>query len=115
MQQGIQAILNLKVMIVTHAGAFTEGEQMTPNMPAHLARTMDFITAGSDVPFITRTNPSWFGLRIPGTLTGPAVTASAPGSGFCYTRGTTVQSYTGSALAGDVITGLVAYFLAIPD
>lgn len=60
LQQGIQAVLNLKVMIVTH-------------------------------------------------------TVSAPGSGFCYSKGTTVRPYTGSGLAGAVMTGLVAYFLAIPD
>ena len=115
MQQGIQALLNLKVMIVTHAGSFTEGDRMILNMPADLAKTMDFITAGSIVPFITRENPSWFGQRIPGTLTGPAVTVSAPGSGFCYTKGTNARPYTGSGLAGAVMTGLVAYFLAIPD
>lgn len=57
MQQGIQALLNLKVMIVTHAGSFTEGEQMILNMPADLAKTMNFITAGSVVPFITPMNP----------------------------------------------------------
>lgn len=115
MQQGIQALLNLKVMIVTHAGGFSEEDQMILNMPADLAKTTDFITAGSVVPFVTPANPSWFGQRIPGTSTGPAVTASAPGSGFCYAKGTTVRPYTGSGLAGAVMAGLVAYFLAIPD
>lgn len=115
MQQGIQALLNLKVMIVTHAGSFSEGDQMILNMPADLAKTTDFITAGAVVPFVTPANPSWFGQRIPGTLTGPAVTASAPGSGFCYAKGTNVQPYTGSGLAGAVMAGLVAYFLSIPD
>ncbi len=115
MQQGIQALLNLKVMVVTHAGTYTEGEQMRLNMPANLASTMDFITAGSVVPFVTPENPWWFGETIIGTLTGPAITVSAPGSGFCYSKGTKVQPYTGSGLAGAVMTGLVAYFLAIPD
>ena len=115
MQQGIQALLNLKVMVVTHAGTYTEGEQMRLNMPANLASTMDFITAGSVVPFVTPENPWWFGETIIGTSTGPAVTVSAPGSGFCYSKGTKVQPYTGSGLAGAVMTGLVAYFLAIPD
>ena len=78
---------------------------MILNMPADLAKTMDFITAGSVVPFVTRENPSWFGERIPGTLTGPAVTASAPGSGYCYTKGTKVHPYTGSAIAGAVMAG----------
>lgn len=115
MQQGIQALLNLKAMVVTHAGAFTEGEQISLKMPADLAKTMDFITAGSVVPFVTAENPWWFGQTIIGTSTGPAVTVSAPGSGFCYSKGTTVRPYTGSGLAGAVMTGLVAYFLAIPD
>lgn len=119
MQQGMEALLNLKAMIVAPAGSFDEGEQMTLNIPADLAQTKDFITAGSVVPVLTRLNPSWnpswFGQRTPGTLTGPAVTASAPGSGFCYAKGTSAKSYTGSGIAGAVMTGLVAYFLAIPD
>lgn len=52
---------------------------------------------------------------IPGTLTGPAVTASVPGSGFCYSKGTNVRPYTGLGLVGAVMIGLVAYFLAIQD
>lgn len=119
MQQGLKAILNLKAMIVVPSGSFDETEQMTLNVPADLAQTMDFIVAGAVVPFVTRVNPSWnpswFGQRIPGTITGPAVTASAPGTGFCYAKGTTQMSYTGSGIAGAVMTGLVAYFLAIPD
>lgn len=115
MQQGMKAILNLKAMIVAPSGSFDEGEQMTFNIPADLAQTMDFIIAGAVVPFVTRLNPSWFGQSIPGTLNGPAVTASAPGSGFCYAKGTSVMSYSGSGIAGAVMTGLVAYFLAIPD
>lgn len=118
-QQGMEALLKLKAMIVAPAGSFDEGEEMTLNIPAHLAQTMDFITAGAVIPILTDLNPSWnpswFGQRIPGTLTGPAVTASAPGSGFCYAKGTSAKSYTGSGIAGAVMTGLVAYFLAIPD
>lgn len=115
MQQGIQALLNLKVMIVTSAGSFSEGDQMILNMPADLAKTTDFITAGSVVPIFILSTPSLFGQRLPGTLTGPAVTVSAPGLGFCYTKGTDVEAYTGSGIAGAVMAGLVAYFLAIPD
>ena len=123
MQQAIQALLNLKVMVVTHAGTYnteSQGTQMRLSMPADLASTMDFITAGSVVPFVSPENPWWFGQTIIGTGTGPAVTVSAPGSGFCYSniKGTNkVQPlpYTGSGLAGAVMTGLVAYFLAIPD
>lgn len=131
MQQAIQALLDLKVMVVTHAGTTynTEGQgqgqgrtQMgvsnnnNNNMPADLASTMDFITAGSVVPFVTPEDPWWFGQTIIGTRTGPAVTVSAPGSGFCYSKGTKkAQPYNGSGLAGAVMTGLVAYFLAIPD
>ena len=119
LQQGIKALLSLKAMIVAPAGSVDEGEQMTPNIPADLAQTTDFIIAGAVVPFETSVNPSWnpawFGQRIPGTLTGPAVTVSAPGSGFCYAKGTSVKSYTGSGIAAAVMTGLVAYFLAIPD
>lgn len=91
LKQGIQAVLNLKVMIVTHAGASTDSEPMTLNIPADLAESMDFITAGSVVPFVTRENHSWFGQTIIGTSTGPAVTVSAPGSGFCYSKGTTLR------------------------
>lgn len=122
-QKAIQALLNLKVMVVTHAGTYnTEGTQMRLNMPADLASTMDFITAGSVVPLVTPENPWWFGQTIIGTGTGPAVTVSAPGSGFCYSsssKGTNNKiqplAYTGSSFAGAVMTGLVAYFLAIPD
>lgn len=120
LQQGINAILSLKAMIVAPAGSIDEGEHMTFNIPADLAQTTDFIAAGAVIPFVTGTNPFgnplWFGQRIPGTIAGPAaVTVSAPGSGFCYAKGTSVKSYTGSGIAGAVMTGLVAYFLAIPD
>ena len=119
LQQGINVILSLKVMIVAPAGSFDEGGQMTFNIPADLARALDFIAAGAVVPFITSVNPAWnplwFGQRIPGTIASPAVTVSAPGSGFCYAKGTSAKSYTGSGMAGAVMTGLVAYFLAIPD
>lgn len=119
MQEAMKALLSLKAMVVAPTGSFDEGEKMTVNIPADLAQTTDFIIAGAVVPFLTRVNPSWnpswFGQSIPGTLTGPAVTASAPGSGFCYAKGTSVKSYTGLGIAGAVMTGLVAYFLAIPD
>lgn len=139
MQQAIQALLNLKVMVVTHARSTTyntkgqgQGRRTQMRLSQHnnnnnnnkmradLASTTDFITAGSVVPFVTPENPWWFGQTIIGTRTGPAVTVSAPRSGFCYYfKGTTnkVQPYTGSGMScrgrHDWTGGL--FFSPIPD
>ena len=43
------------------------------------------------------------------------MTVSAPGGGFCQTTGGAENPFVGGGMAAAVMTGLIAYFLAIPD
>ncbi len=54
-----------------------------------------------------------YGSRYPWSL--GSVTVNAPGGGFCITTGGKEQPFIGPGMAAAVTTGLIAYFLAIPD
>ena len=114
MQQGINALLNSKVMVVSPAASGRPGQDLS-TWPSSLAGLTDMITVGAVTPFPQPDTP--YGSRYPWSPTGPpgTVTISAPGGGLCGTKGGILKPFIGPGMAVAVTTGLVAYFLAIPD
>ncbi|MCJ1345996.1 hypothetical protein MMC31_004207 [Peltigera leucophlebia] len=114
MQEGINALLSSKIMVVSPAARGRPGEQMA-TWPSSLAGMTDMITVGAVTPYPEPGIP--YGSRYSWSLTGPpgTVTVSAPGGGLCRTPDGSLQSFIGADMPAAVTTGLVAYFLAIPD
>ena len=111
MYQGILALLNSKIMVVSSSPSpeISIGED---TWPASFSRNSDMITVGAVSPLPLPNIP--YGSRYPWSLAGPE-TVSAPGAGFCKSAGGVEAPLAGPGMAAAVTTGLIAYFLAIPD
>lgn len=79
--------------------------------PALLAKDLDIITVGS----VQARDGDSYGQVFPWSLSGEALSLSAPGNGYCAGLGPEVHGAEGSSFAGAVVAGLVAYFLGIPE
>lgn len=120
----IQQLVWQQAIVVTSAG-FTTTSTKSPiidHWPAALAKTMDIIAVGG-VHTYPGGQPSKreYGLRIPSSKGGPALTVRAPGEGYCakgntYSRWTYKEAWSviGSDFPTAIVSGLVAYFLSIP-
>lgn len=108
MRAAILALLNSKIMVVSSAPHVSTG---VGTWPASLAGVSDMITVGAVSPLPLPGIP--YGSRYPWSL--GSVTVNAPGGGFCITTGGKEQPFIGPGMAAAVTTGLIAYFLAIPD
>lgn len=115
MRDLIQALVGYQVIVVTSAGQSEENENpVIDQWPAMLSLDFDIITVGAVDPW--RNSPN-FGRRLPFTASGPAMTVSAPGDGYCARQvpgepdGAALVG--GSEFAAAHVTGLVAYFLSI--
>lgn len=80
--------------------------------PALLSERYPIITVGA---VISDSNDPEYGKRFPWSLGGNAISVSAPGNGFCTELNGRVEYSEGSSFAGAVVSGLVAYFLSIPQ
>lgn len=120
----IQKLVSQQAIVVTSAGFTTTSTESTiiDHWPAALAETMDIIAVGG-----VQTSPAGqprkqeYGLIIPGSKGGPALTVRAPGQGYCakgtsYSRWAYRESWSliGSDFPTAIVSGLVAYFLSIP-
>lgn len=95
-------------MVVSSAPHVSTG---VDTWPASFAGVSDMITVGAVSPLPLPGIP--YGSRYPWSL--GSVTVNAPGGGFCITTGGKEQPFIGPGMAAAVTTGLIAYFLAIPD
>lgn len=119
MEMAIQPLVReYEAIVVTSAGQGQEGELVpgaigvdggfppVRGYPAKLAATEDIITVGSVVATSGPNN----GLRYSWSAGGPQVTVYAPGNGACVD-----SLVTGDIIATATVSGLVAYFLSLPD
>lgn len=114
MRDGINSLLSSKVIVVSPAAAGRPGSQRD-TWPSLLAGLTNMITVGAIMPAARGNLP--YGAKYPWSLDAPlgVITVSAPGGGLCRNTDGRVRSVTGPGLAAAIATGLVAYFLAIPD
>lgn len=114
MRDGINSLLSCNVMVVSPAASGEPGEQKA-TWPSSLAGLTDMIIVGAIVP--SPGLPTPYGAKYPWSLSGPpdSVTVSAPGGGLCRNKDGSIRLVDGPGIAAAVTTGLVAYFLAIPD
>lgn len=108
MREGILALLTCKVMVVSPSPHVSTGDD---TWPASLARMTDMITVGAVSPLPLPGVP--YGSRYPWSI--GSATVHAPGGGFCKITAGVEQPFVGPGVAAAVTTGLIAYFLAIPD
>lgn len=109
-----ELIKKCQAIVVTHAGAATSPQDNYGEIvmyPALLAEDLDIITVGS----VQARHGDDYGQTFPWSLSGDALSLSAPGNGYCAGLGPEVHGVEGSSLAGAVGAGLVAYFLGIPE
>lgn len=118
MEMAIQPLVReYEAIVVTSAGQGQEGD-LVPGVgvdggfppvkgyPAKLSATEDIITVGSVVATSGPNN----GARYSWSAGGPQVTVYAPGNGACVD-----SLITGDIIATATVSGLVAYFLSLPD
>lgn len=99
-------------VVVTSAGRDEEnswGEIV--HMPAGLGATSDIITVGAVNP---EPGPT-YGARYAWSPGGDALTVTGPGRGTCQIQNDKGFQMEGPSMAGAVVSGLVAYFLSIPE
>lgn len=120
----IQKLVSQQAVVVTSAG-FTTTSTKSPNIdhwPAALAETMDIIAVGGVHTYPAgQPRKQEYGLSIPSSKGGPALTVRAPGEGYCakgnsYSRWAYREAWSvmGSDFPTAIVSGLVAYFLSIP-
>lgn len=105
-----------EVVVVTQAGSSTGTVQAeygdVDTWPALLSERYPIITVGA---VSSDYNNPEYGKRFPWSLGGNAISVSAPGNGICTQLNGNVGYSEGSSFAGAVVSGLVAYFLSIPQ
>lgn len=118
MEMVIQPLVReYEAIVVTSAGQGVQvgedgGFPSVKGYPAKLATSEDIITVGSVVATRGPNN----GARYSWSAGGPQVTVRAPGNGFCvHSIGTGSLELTGDIIATATVSGLVAYFLSLPD
>lgn len=105
-------VVSKHAVVVTSAGRDEQnswGEIV--HMPASLAGSYDIITVGAVNP---EPSPN-FGARYAWSRGGDALTVSGPGLGMCQIPGDKGFQMEGPSMAGAVVSGLVGYFLSIPE
>lgn len=105
-----------EVIVVAQAGSSVGTVQAeygdVDTWPALLSERYPIITVGA---VSSDNNDPEYGKRFPWSLGGDAISVSAPGNGFCTDLNGMVGYSEGSSFAGAVVSGLVAYFLSIPQ
>lgn len=105
-------VVSKQAVVVTSAGRDDQnswGEIV--HMPASLAASYDIITVGAVNP---EPGPS-YGARYAWSPGGDALTVNGPGRGMCQIPNDKKFQMEGPSMAGAVVSGLVAYFLSIPE
>lgn len=104
----------LQAVVVTHASNTQPNEDAFGDItmwPAALSLKMDIITVGA----VQTLDGEDYGKRFPWSLGGDALSVSAPGNGYCSDLDGLADAREGPSLASAIVTGLVVYFLSIPD
>lgn len=105
-----------EVVLVAQAGSSVGTVQAeygdVDTWPALLSERYPIITVGA---VSSDNNDPEYGKRFPWSLGGDAISVSAPGNGYCTELNGNVGYSEGSSFAGAVVSGLVAYFLSIPQ
>lgn len=105
-----------EVIVVAQAGSsvgIVQAEyEDVDTWPALLSERYPIITVGAVSS--DNSNPE-YGKRFSWSLGGNAISVSAPGNGICTELNGKVGYSEGSSFAGAVVSGLVAYFLSIPQ
>lgn len=105
---------DFQAVIVTSAGFNSEDTfSDIDTYPALLSRTNDIITVGSVIASIGPNN----GARYSWSQGGDVLTVSAPGNAACmgFGWGYLVVEALGNHISTGIVSGLVAYFLSLPD
>lgn len=105
-------VVSKHAVVVTSAGRDEEnswGEIV--HMPAGLGASYDIITVGAVNP---EPGPT-YGARYAWSPGGDALTVTGPGRGMCQIPNDKGFQMEGPSMAGAVVSGLVAYFLSIPE
>lgn len=105
-------VVSKHAVVVTSAGRDEEnswGEIV--HMPAGLGASYDIITVGAVNP---QPGPT-YGARYAWSPGGDALTVTGPGRGTCQIPNDKGFQMEGPSMAGAVVSGLVAYFLSIPE
>lgn len=115
LQPLISKLVNdFQAVFVTSAGFNSEDTFADiDTYPALLSRTNDIITVGSVIASIGPNN----GARYSWSPGGDAMTVSAPGNAACmgFGWGYLVVEALGNHISTGIVSGLVAYFLSLPD
>lgn len=116
--EGLQPLISrlandFQAVIVTSAGFKSEDTFADiDTYPALLSRTNDIITMGNVIASIGPNN----GARYNWSPGGDVLTVSAPGNAACMGLGLVlVVEALGNHILTGIVSGLVAYFLSLPD
>lgn len=116
MERLISELVRMNVVIVTASGQDerTDFPDSIDILPAKFASNHDIITVGA---VYATDDPDTNGRRYGWSHGGENVVVSAPGSGMCVSSDdpSGFQVADGTGISAAVVTGLVAYYLSLPD
>lgn len=108
-------------VVVTSSGMDREitKEAVITTIPARWSQMYDIITVGAVyAPDSTQKKEARLylnGQRLPWSLWGPEIVVAGPGNGVCASAQSPGIRVEGDIIASATVTGLVAYFLSLPD
>lgn len=105
-------VVSKHAVVVTSAGRDEENRWSDiVHMPARLGASYDIITVGA----VNAEPGPTYGARYSWSPGGDALTVTGPGCGMCQIPNDKGFQMEGPSMAGAVVSGLVAYFLSIPE
>lgn len=118
LHMNLNSLVNVyQCVVVTSSGMDRKASAIT-TLPARWSKIYDIVTVGAVyAPDPTQRQARLYrnGQRLPWSPWGPEIVVAGPGNGLCasaHSRGILVE---GDIIASATVTGLVAYFLSLPD
>lgn len=122
LHMSLNSLVNVyQCVVVTSSGMDREitKEAVITTIPARWSQMYDIITVGAVyAPDSTQKEEARLylnGQRLPWSLWGPEIVVAGPGNGVCASAQSPGIRVEGDIIASATVTGLVAYFLSLPD
>lgn len=121
LHMSLNSLVNVyQCVVVTSSGMDRENtkEAVITTIPARWSQMYDIITVGAVyAPDSTQKQARLYvnGQRLPWSRWGPEIVVAGPGNGVCASARSPGIRVEGDIIASATVTGLVAYFLSLPD
>lgn len=121
LHMNLNSLVNVyQCVVVTSSGMDSENTKASviTTIPARWSKMYDIVTVGAVyAPDPTQRQARLYlnGQRLPWSPWGPEIVVAGPGNGLCTSAHSPGIRVEGDIIASATVTGLVAYFLSLPD